>query len=103
MNAPTSTSPRQRPGTPSWWFHSSDGRLAVAQLPNPALWVWLVAVLAGMLDLAADHASTVEGIGHGALLVWAVDELARGASPFRRALGLVVLVVQLLALFGPGA
>jgi hypothetical protein len=97
--ASTATRAPYRPGTAGWWFHAKDGRLAVAQLPNPALWVWLAAVLAGLFDLPADDARTVEGIRHGALILWAVDEVARGASPFRRVLGLVVLAVQLVALF----
>jgi hypothetical protein len=32
-------------------------------------------------------------------LVWALDELLRGTSPFRRVLGAVVLGAQLAALF----
>lgn len=82
----------------SWWFRDSDGRLTLAQLPNPALWVWLVAVGVGLLDLSDTNATTVAGIRHGALIVWSLDELARGASPFRRVLGAVVLVAQLVSL-----
>lgn len=92
------TSASGRLTSPSWWFRSADGRLTVAQPPNPALWVWLVAVGLGLLDLSEDHAIIVAGIGHGALLAWALDELARGASPFRRVLGAVVLTAQLVSL-----
>ena len=49
----------------------------------------------GWFDLSADHATTVAGVRHGALLVWSLDEVVRGASPFRRVLGAVVLVAQL--------
>jgi hypothetical protein len=72
----------------------------VGQLPNPALCVWLAAVVLGWFDLSSRHATTVDGIRVGALLVWALDELARGASPFRRLLGAVVLTAQLVALLG---
>ena len=82
-----------------WWFRSPDGRLTLWQWPNTALCVWLVAVILGWLDLSADHAATVNGVRHGALLVWSLDELVRGASPFRRVLGAVILVVQLAGLF----
>jgi hypothetical protein len=82
----------------SWWFRSSDGRLVLWQVPNPALCVWLVAVVLGWFDLSAEHATAVEGVRHGALLVWALDEVVRGASPFRRLLGTVVLVAQLASL-----
>jgi hypothetical protein len=84
-----------RPGSASWWFRSADGRLTLWQLPNPALSVWLVAVVVGRFDLSSAHATAVDGVRHGALLVWALDEVVRGASPFRRVLGAVVLVAQL--------
>ena len=54
----------------------------------------MVAVVLGWLDLPATRATAVEGIRHGALLVWALDEVVRGASPFRRVLGAVVLAAQ---------
>jgi hypothetical protein len=79
----------------SWWFRSSDGELTLWQLPNPALAVWMVTLVIGLFDLPSTLATHVEGIRHGALLVWALDEVVRGTSPFRRALGAVVLVGQL--------
>ena len=82
----------------SWWFRSSDGRLVLWQLPNPALWVWMVALVLGRFDLSATHATMVDGVRHGALLVWSLDEIVRGASPFRRLLGLVVFAAQLASL-----
>ena len=86
------------PTSASWWFRDSDGRQTLWQLPNPALCVWLVAVALGRFDLSATHATAVDGVRHGALLVWALDEVVRGASPFRRLLGAVVLVAQLVSL-----
>ena len=86
------------PTSASWWLRDSDGRLTLWQLPNPALCVWLVAVVLGRFDLSATHATAVDGVRHGALLVWALDEVVRGASPFRRLLGAVVLVAQLVSL-----
>lgn len=82
----------------SWWFRSSDGRLTLWQLPNAALCVWLIALVLGNFDLSAAHTAAVDGVRHGALLVWALDEAARGASPFRRVLGVVVLAAQLASL-----
>lgn len=82
----------------SWWFRSSDGRLTLWQLPNPALCVWMVTLVLGRFDLSAANATAVAGIRHGALLVWALDEVVRGSSPFRRTLGAVILATQ-LALF----
>jgi len=82
----------------SWWFRSADGRLTLWQLPNPALCVWLVTLLLGRLDLSTADRAAVEGIRRGAILVWALDEVVRGASPFRRVLGAVVLAAQLASL-----
>jgi hypothetical protein len=56
----------------------------------------MVTVVVGWFDLSAAHATTVDGVRRGALLVWALDELVRGASPFRRALGGIVLAVGIL-------
>jgi hypothetical protein len=82
----------------SWWFRSPDGRLTLWQPPNPALCVWLVALVLGWFELSAAHKTAVDGLRHGALVVWALDEVVRGASPFRRVLGAVVLVAQVVTL-----
>ena len=97
---PSTTTDRApaRPGSASWWFRSSDGRQTLWQPPNPALCVWLVTLVLGRLDLSEAHATAVAGVRHGALLVWALDEVVRGASPFRRVLGAVVLAAQVASL-----
>ena len=82
----------------SWWFRSSDGRLILWQFPNPALCVWMVALGLGWFELSATHATAVDGVRRGALLLWALDEVVRGASPFRRLLGAVVLAAQVSSL-----
>lgn len=99
MTSSTSIEPiSDRLSSTSWWFRSPDGRLTLWQLPNPALCVWLVTLALGRLELSAAHATAVEGIRHGALLVWSLDEVIRGASPFRRTLGAVILAVQIATL-----
>lgn len=96
MSPPATVAPQHpRLTSSSWWFQSPDGRLAVWQAPNPALLVWLAAVVLGLFDLTYAHRTVVGGVRHGALLVWALDELVRGASPFRRVLGAVVLFGQI--------
>ena len=82
----------------SWWFRSPDGRLVVGQLPNPALAVWLGALLWGWSGVPGAHSATLDGVRLGALLVWALDEVLRGSSPFRRVLGAVVLIAQVAPL-----
>ena len=84
----------------AWWVRDRNGGSTLAQWPNPALAVWLVAVFVGWTGMfGAAHNATVAGVGQGALVVWALDELVRGASPFRRLLGAAVLVWQLVHLF----
>ena len=89
---------RSSPRRLGWWVRDHDGRLAVAQAPNPALGVWLAARLLEWAEVTSLDEARLRGIGTGALLVWAIDELLRGASPFRRVLGVVVLAGQLAAL-----
>ncbi len=98
ISSPTTEPLRSRLASGSWWFRSSDGTSTLWQFPNPALSVWIGAVLLGMFHLSSTHTTTVDGIRHGALLVWSLDELVRGASPFRRTLGAVVLVGQIALL-----
>ena len=98
MNPSALDSAPAGPTSAAWWFRDSDGRLTLWQFPNPALCVWLVAVVLGRFDLSAAHTTAVDGVRHGALLVWALDEVVRGASPFRRLLGAVVLAFQLVTL-----
>lgn len=73
-------------------------RIALVQWPNAALAVWLLTVLIGLLGLFSSRADAISWIGTGALIAWAADEVARGASPARRVLGGVVLAVELYTL-----
>src|SRR5436190_9646938 len=99
MNALTPVEPSPaRLGSGSWWFRSADGELTLWQLPNPALAVWMVTLVLGLFDLPSALATEVEGVRHGALLVWALDEVVRGTSPFRRVLGAIVFVGQIALL-----
>lgn len=84
----------------AWWFASrTDGQFVVAQRPNPALAVWLAALIWRMIaNPTGLQRATLEGVAAGALVVWALDEIVRGVSPFRRVLGGVVLVPTLLGL-----
>jgi hypothetical protein len=77
-----------------------NGTVTLAQWPNPAPAVWLVTVVVGLTGVVgAARSGRLADVGRGALVVWALDEVVRGASPFRRLLGAVVLVGQLVHLF----
>jgi hypothetical protein len=98
---PEATSTRPRALSWDWWIRDRDGHVVLAQLPNPAIGVWLAAVVIGRTGvLEGDRAETLTRVGQGALVAWSVDELLRGASPVRRVLGAVVLAVVLARLFG---
>ena len=77
---------------------SRTGRIALVQVPNPALGVWALSTVALRVGLVADRAAEVRWIGAGALIAWSADEVIRGASPARRLLGAVVLGWQLYLL-----
>ncbi len=98
---PASPAPARR-GSLDWWVRDEQGRRSVAQPPNPAVAVWLGTVVAGWVASLAGAASstldTLHLVGRGALLAWALDEVVRGTSPFRRVLGSVVLVAVLYGL-----
>jgi hypothetical protein len=75
-----------------WWIRDEDGKVVLAQTPNAAITVWLVAAVVtqtGLLD--DDQRASVTMLGRGALVAWSLDELIRGASPARRLLGGLVL------------
>jgi hypothetical protein len=79
----------------------ATGDVVVAQPPNLPLTVFLVVtVLRLALHPHGTAATVLHVVGTGALSWWAVLEVARGESPFRRVLGagvLLAVVVGLLA------
>lgn len=88
-----------RPLSPRWWVTDRDGDVVVAQWPNAALWVWALALVTRLTGLlGADNDDLLSGVGRGALIVWGLDEVWRGASPVRRLIGGVVLVAQVVGL-----
>jgi amino acid permease len=85
-----------------WMFRSrEDDRITVAQLPNLPIWIFLAATVLGWALPDPSTAFTVaRAVATGALLWWAVDELARGVNPFRRMLGAGALLWVLSGLAG---
>lgn len=84
----------------SWLLRSrASGRITIAQWPNPPLLIFLVATGAKfVLHPGGDAGTILGGLATIALVAWAVLEVLRGVNPFRRSVGAVVLVVQLIAL-----
>ena len=78
-----------------WWLRDrSTGKLILIQLPNPAIWVFVIAT-ALRWSSYDDIDSELRWIGSGALIVWGLDELVRGQAPIRRVLGVIVLAWQI--------
>lgn len=75
-------------------FRDKEGRVAVLQLPNPALMLWGVATLASHL-LPTDWRTASGLVASVAIIIWSAMEIHAGSSLFRRLLGAVVLAVVL--------
>jgi hypothetical protein len=77
-----------------WCFRNREtGAITVAQTPNLALSVFLVAAAILWLMHPSGTISTVaKVVATGSLIVWALDEVVRGVNPWRRFLGAAVLI-----------
>ena len=76
-----------------WMFRNRQtGAITVAQAPNLLLWAVVAALTGRWLVHPADReAAVLDGVIHGGLALWALDEIARGVNPWRRGLGAGVL------------
>jgi hypothetical protein len=81
-----------------WMFvNRRNGGITVAQWPNVALSVFIALSVAGRLNIAkGTPQTTLRLLSAVAILVWAADELIRGVNPFRRILGLGVLLATII-------
>lgn len=81
-------------------FRNPDtGELAIVQVPNLPLIVFLVATAVRMAFHPHGTAGTaVSVVSAVALGIWSIDEIARGDSLFRRILGGVVLLTMVVGL-----
>lgn len=74
------------------------GRRTVRQVPNVRLVVALgTLALRLVLSRAGTPDVVLAVVGHATLAWWAVDEVVQGVNPFRRLLGLGVLVGQVIS------
>ncbi len=85
-------------GPLEWLFRNREtGRITIAQFPNAALAVFLVAtVLRSLFDPTGRPGDALNLLATAALIWWAVDEVVRGVNPWRRILGGAVLAAQIL-------
>jgi hypothetical protein len=76
-------------------FKDKDGKTVIMQMPNPALGAWLLFLVLGNLL----HSANLKWLSTVFLFTWAFMELYRGASYFRRFLGLAILAYIVLSRF----
>jgi hypothetical protein len=81
-----------------WLFRDREtGGITIAQFPNAALGLFLVATgLERLLHPMGAWRTALRALAAGGLIWWAVDEVIRGVNPWRRFLGGAVLAGQIL-------
>ena len=86
-----------------WVFvNRRTGGITVAQWPSVALWSYAALSFVGHVTGERDTTQrALHVVSVVALVVWAADELIRGVNPFRRTLGLVVLLATIV--YGAGS
>jgi hypothetical protein len=85
-------------GPLDWLFRNRQtGRITIAQFPNAALGLFLVAAaLRTVFDPTGWVGDALSLLAAAALIWWAVDEVLRGVNPWRRMLGGAVLAAQIV-------
>ncbi|MEA5503098.1 hypothetical protein VB735_08265 [Halotia wernerae UHCC 0503] len=73
-------------------FRDSDGKIVIAQMPNPPLILWIVASLLALVFTSGKINIVLDVLANGSLFTWAWLELFQGVNYFRRALGLAVFI-----------
>ncbi len=76
-----------------WLFTDrTNGRIVIGQRPNLALWIVLASLAVGTIAERGSARTAVDVVGVVSLFLWAIDEVLCGANPWRRILGVVVLL-----------
>jgi len=79
------------------FWKDADGHYVIWQRPNIWLIGWVVLTVISLF-FTGRMADILSGIGSAALIVWALLEVFKGDSYFRRLLGIVVLIFAVMAL-----
>jgi hypothetical protein len=72
-------------------IRDKDGNVAIWQMPNLPLWLWIVATLLGFVTHGTLH-EHISIVGSAVIIIWAALEIGWGAAIIRRLIGAVVLV-----------
>ena len=83
-------------GVLRWWFEDrSSGHLVVGQTPNLLLWIFIIAWTTNkVVHPAGLPGKALSGAASASLVLWSLDEIARGVNPWRRALGTGVFLAE---------
>ena len=82
-----------------WLFEDRQtGAITIAQTPNWSLWLFIGAKATELVAPAGSIEDVAGWTATAALILWATDELVRGANPWRRCLGAGFISWQLAAL-----
>jgi hypothetical protein len=81
------------------FLNRRTGHITVVQWPNISLSVYIVtAIVLHALHPMGGAETLARVIVNVAIILWAIDELLRGVNPFRRTLGLVVMITTCVTL-----
>jgi hypothetical protein len=74
------------------FFADKNDTIVIWQPPNALLWAWILfTVMKYVFKQGSTHQITHVAASM-ALLIWSLLEIKDGASPFRRTLGVIVLI-----------
>lgn len=76
-----------------WWFEDAQGQVVLAQSPNLPAGAATFFYTVARLPLGVPVKTVAATCGHVATVVWAGDEVLRGATPARRVTGGITALV----------
>ncbi|WP_138503337.1 hypothetical protein [Nostoc sp. PA-18-2419] len=78
-------------------FRDSEGKIVIAQPPNPPIILWAVASLLTLVFTSGKINVVLDVVANGSIFTWAWLELFQGVNYFRRALGLAVFIAIIVS------
>lgn len=76
-------------------FKDKDGNVVIGQKPNAPILTWITLKLILLFKLPIIVEGLLSLIAFGALFTWAWLEIFSGVNTFRKALGIVVMILLL--------
>lgn len=73
-----------------WFIRGKDGHVHIFQIPNVPIIGWFVLMLASNITPAGSVRAGISNLSLAFLAIWSYLEITKGASHFRRILGMIV-------------